>query len=142
MRYSWCVLPAALLAGACVADIRPAALEIPARSTHVRVKPDGGGPVRRVPLEEYVRGAILSEFAPPSGELPLIERMLEVQAVVERNVEEGARLAVLLVGHRVEVHLDRLPQRLERHFDPLRHLSPYFLCVLCASVVIPSCSTN
>ena len=38
-----------------------------------------------MPLEEYVRGTILSEFAPPSGDPADIERMLEVQAVIART---------------------------------------------------------
>ena len=42
-------------------------------------------PAVRVPLEEYVRGTILSEFAPPSGDPGDIERMLEVQAVIART---------------------------------------------------------
>ena len=38
-----------------------------------------------VPLEEYVRGTIISEFAPPTGDPAYVERMLEVQAVIART---------------------------------------------------------
>ena len=41
--------------------------------------------IRKVPLETYVEATILSEFAPPSGEPDVIERMLEVQAVIGRT---------------------------------------------------------
>jgi stage II sporulation protein D (peptidoglycan lytic transglycosylase) len=41
--------------------------------------------IRKVPLETYVQATILSEFAPPSGEPEVIERMLEVQAVIGRT---------------------------------------------------------
>jgi stage II sporulation protein D len=65
---------------------RPEPIEIPARVlTHLRVKSADGTGVRRVALEEYVQAASLSEFAPPSGEPSLVERMLEVQAVIART---------------------------------------------------------
>jgi stage II sporulation protein D len=38
-----------------------------------------------VPLEEYVQGAILSEFAPAAGDPGVVERMFEVQAVIGRT---------------------------------------------------------
>lgn len=41
--------------------------------------------IRRVSLEDYVQAAILSEFAPGSGDPVIVERMLEVQAVVSRT---------------------------------------------------------
>ena len=41
--------------------------------------------VRRVPLEEYVQATVLSEFAPASGEVGVIGRMLEVQAIISRT---------------------------------------------------------
>jgi stage II sporulation protein D len=47
---------------------------------------DGGKPViRAVPLEEYVRASILSEFAPPAGDGAIVEKMLEVQAIITRT---------------------------------------------------------
>ena len=41
--------------------------------------------IRRVPLEEYVAGTIVSELAPPSGDDAVMQRMYEVQAVVART---------------------------------------------------------
>ena len=86
----WC--PCALAAAAVVviagcSDIRPLPIEMPEASVprYVRVKATPKGPVVRVSLEDYVRAAILSEFAPPSGDPGDIERMLEVQAVIART---------------------------------------------------------
>lgn len=44
-----------------------------------------GGAVRTVAIEEYVRGTILSEVAPAAGGPALVERMLQVQAIVART---------------------------------------------------------
>ena len=88
MRYSRCVLAsfAIALSGACMSAIRPQPISIPAGGTaELRIKPAAGGAIMRVPLEEYVRAAIISEFAPPSGEPALVTRMLEVQAVIART---------------------------------------------------------
>ena len=88
MKYSWCVLAASglVLSAACVSGIRPRPIQIPTGSVaHLRVKSAQGGAVRRVPLEDYVRAAVISEFAPPSGDPAVIERMLEVQAVIART---------------------------------------------------------
>jgi stage II sporulation protein D (peptidoglycan lytic transglycosylase) len=41
--------------------------------------------IRKVPFETYVQAAILSEFAPPNGDPGVVERMLEVQAVIGRT---------------------------------------------------------
>ena len=51
----------------------------------VRVKVSPQAAPTRVPLEEYVRGTILSEFAPPGGDPADVERMLHVQAVIART---------------------------------------------------------
>jgi stage II sporulation protein D len=86
----WCLsalaLAAVILTGGC-SDVRPLPIEMPKAAVprYVRVKPTPNGPVVRVPLENYVRAAILSEFAPPSGDPGDIERMLEVQAVIART---------------------------------------------------------
>jgi stage II sporulation protein D len=45
--------------------------------------------VRTVRLERYVEAAILSEFAPASGDADTVERMLEVQAVITRTYAVG-----------------------------------------------------
>ena len=89
MKSLGCVLTLIALAmdSACGGDIRPEPLPVPAASVprFVRVKVSANAAPVRVPLEEYVRGAILSEFAPPSGDPADIERMLEVQAVIART---------------------------------------------------------
>lgn len=41
--------------------------------------------VRSVAFETYVQTTIISEFAPPAGETALVQRMLEVQAIVSRT---------------------------------------------------------
>jgi stage II sporulation protein D len=88
MTWCPCVLAAAavvVIAGC--SDIRPLPIKMPEASVprYVRVKATPKGPVVRVSLEDYVRAAILSEFAPPSGDPGDIERMLEVQAVIART---------------------------------------------------------
>ncbi len=79
----------AIGAAACSAPGRPALPSAPApapRVIRVQVADDGGAPaVRRVPLEAYVQATILSEFAPASGDSAVVERMLEVQAVISRT---------------------------------------------------------
>jgi stage II sporulation protein D len=82
-----CVLAVLALGSACSNDIRPRPVKVPAGSVprFVRVKVSATAAPVRVPLEEYVRGTILSEFAPPSGDPADIERMLEVQAVIART---------------------------------------------------------
>jgi stage II sporulation protein D len=89
MKRWWCafVVAMALSSEGCSTDLRPSPIEIPSTPIprYLRVKPAPGGPVVRVGLEDYVRAAILSEFAPPSGDPRDIERMLEVQAVIART---------------------------------------------------------
>ena len=41
--------------------------------------------IRTVGVEDYVRAAAISEFAPPSGDPQVMEQMLEVQAVIART---------------------------------------------------------
>ena len=80
------MLATAVLTGAC-SDVRPAPIEMPAAPVprFIRVKPAPGAAVVRVALEDYVRAAILSEFAPPNGDPADVGRMLEVQAVIART---------------------------------------------------------
>ena len=54
------------------------------RTIRVQVAEEGNA-VRRVSVEQYVHAAIISEFAPPSGDPALIEQMFEVQAIVGRT---------------------------------------------------------
>ena len=55
------------------------------RVLRVQVTESGVARVRSVPLEDYVRAAAISEFAPASGDPDVVERMLEVQAVISRT---------------------------------------------------------
>ncbi|MDP9323050.1 MAG: SpoIID/LytB domain-containing protein [Acidobacteriota bacterium] len=90
MKWSWCV-PAvvAALAFGCSAPAGRAMLPPtkPSAPATIRVGIRNGNKltIRKVPLEDYVQAAILSEFAPPSGEPAIVERMLEVQAVIGRT---------------------------------------------------------
>jgi stage II sporulation protein D len=86
MKWCSCALAAVLLIAGC-SDVRPLPIKMPEASVprYVRVKPTPNGPVVRVALEDYVRAAILSEFAPPSGDRGEIELMLEVQAIIART---------------------------------------------------------
>ena len=89
MKYLGCALTLIALAldSGCGGEIRPEALPVPAASVprFISVKVSADKAPVSVPLEEYVRGTILSEFAPPSGDPADIERMLEVQAVIART---------------------------------------------------------
>lgn len=76
------------IASACA---RPAGPELPSpappvvATVTVNVTEAGTSVIRKVALEEYVHGAVVSEFAPAAAELPLAERMYEVQAIVTRT---------------------------------------------------------
>jgi stage II sporulation protein D len=52
---------------------------------HIRVRIGVSGPVRTVPLEAYVRTAVLSEVAPDPRDAATGERMLHVQAIIART---------------------------------------------------------
>lgn len=73
---------------ACVSTV-PAGLGRPPLAATVRVR--NAGSVVQVPLEEYVRVVILSEFTPGRGNVEAIARMLEVQAIVSRTYARVAR---------------------------------------------------
>lgn len=78
----------AVATGACSTVPARATLPSAARqfesSLRVQVAEQGNA-VRRVALEQYVQATIISEFAPASGEPEVVERMLEVQAVISRT---------------------------------------------------------
>jgi stage II sporulation protein D len=80
-----------LLLVAAAACVQPQNVELPSLSPpgaptlHVRISEGGQSFVRRIELEEYVHGAIVSEFAPSAAELFHAERMYEVQAIVSRT---------------------------------------------------------
>jgi stage II sporulation protein D len=89
MKNVWSAVAVAMVAlsYACAGGVRPKPIRVtaPYAPKTLRIKLADGGPIRRVALEDYVRAAIISEFAPPSGEPELVERMLEVQAVIART---------------------------------------------------------
>ena len=87
MKYSWCVLAVTVLAltAACATGLRPTRLGLSADiPRQLRIK-TADGAIRRIPLEQYVRAAIISEFAPAAGDPALVERMLEVQSIIART---------------------------------------------------------
>ena len=90
-KVSWCVLLTAVAIGGSACSAAPSRATLPAaavgapRFVRVKVTEGGRSEIRRVALEDYVRAAVISEFAPPSGEPELVERMLEVQAVISRT---------------------------------------------------------
>jgi stage II sporulation protein D len=61
-----------------VAFTAPAQLRIKANER-------GTDRVRDVALEDYVQATVLSEFAPAAEDMGLVERMLEVQAIISRT---------------------------------------------------------
>lgn len=82
---------AVLLSGA-VGCSAPARVRVPAagppapiRVVAVQVLERGAATVRQVPLEEYVQGSIVAEFAPAAAGLALAGRMYEVQAIISRT---------------------------------------------------------
>jgi stage II sporulation protein D len=90
MQRSWCLLALSALAiASCSAPRARTALPSPGSSVpaFIRVGTKEGNriTVRSVRLEEYVQGAILSEFAPAGGDPVVVERMFEVQAVIGRT---------------------------------------------------------
>jgi stage II sporulation protein D len=54
-------------------------------SVRVQLLESGQSVIRDVPLEDYVRATVISEFAPAAGDVNAVERMLEVQAVISRT---------------------------------------------------------
>ena len=73
---------------ACSAPPSRIALPGPRSALHVvtvQVVERGVPSIQRLPLEEYVQGSILAEFAPAAAELAAAERMYEVQAIISRT---------------------------------------------------------
>jgi stage II sporulation protein D len=60
-----------------------------ASNLRVRVVERGVPVIRRVDIEDYATAAALSEVAPASGEVEVVERMLEVQTVIGRTYALG-----------------------------------------------------
>jgi stage II sporulation protein D len=55
------------------------------RDVRVRTTENGWTVIRMVALEDYVRATVLGEFTPAVGDRSLVERMLEVQAIISRT---------------------------------------------------------
>ena len=93
MRTSYLALPLVLvvttISTSCSAPATratlPSARSPEPATIRVGVKEGNRITIRKVPFEDYVRATILSEFAPPNGDADVIERMLEVQAVIGRT---------------------------------------------------------
>ncbi|MDQ3418459.1 MAG: SpoIID/LytB domain-containing protein [Acidobacteriota bacterium] len=86
-RWRVCLVLAALAAGCSSVPARNGltpSVRDQAKPLRVQVAQERNA-VRTVRLEDYVRAAAISEFAPPSGDPELIERMLEVQSVIART---------------------------------------------------------
>jgi stage II sporulation protein D len=90
MKWSTCAL--VLVIATAVACSNPVSkVDLPSAAPRgpafVRVGVTEGGrlSIRTVPFERYVETTILSEFAPPEGNVDTVERMLEVQAVIGRT---------------------------------------------------------
>ena len=89
MRRAPTLLALAVFSASCSAPATRATLpsaRAPEPATiRVGVKEGNRVTIRKVPFETYVQATILSEFAPPSGDPDVVERMLEVQAVIGRT---------------------------------------------------------
>lgn len=91
MKSYACVLLVVIAAGASACSNQVSRAELPSgtpsapASIRIGVMDGGKLTVQTVPLERYVEATILSEFAPPAGDVETVERMLEVQAVIGRT---------------------------------------------------------
>jgi stage II sporulation protein D len=74
----------ALLAAGCAS--RPSLPGPPSPETiRIQVVEGGVEVVRRLPLDDYVAAAALSEFTPAAGDPAVVEAMFEVQAIIART---------------------------------------------------------
>lgn len=86
-RWTLCVALTALAAGCSSVPARNGltpAVRDRAKPLRVQVAQERNA-VRTVRVEDYVRAAAISEFAPPSGDPVLIGQMLQVQTVIART---------------------------------------------------------
>ena len=77
-----------LVAGVCLLVGAPRiAAQRAALPSHVRVQLTARGvaTIQDVPLEDYVAASAVSEFAPPAGDLLVVEQMLEIQSIIGRT---------------------------------------------------------
>ena len=89
MKFCWrtCAVLVALSAGCSTVPARDGLTpRVRDRAKPLRVQvAQQGNAIRTVGVEDYVRAAAISEFAPPSGDPDVMEQMLEVQAVIART---------------------------------------------------------
>jgi stage II sporulation protein D len=89
MKFCWraCAVLVALSAGCSTVPARDGLTpRVRDRAKPLRVQvAQQRNAIRTVGVEDYVRAAAISEFAPPSGDPDVIEQMLEVQAVIART---------------------------------------------------------
>ena len=86
------VLTVVLLTGAAGCSAVPPRVAVPSaepavavRVVAVQVVERGVATIRQVPLEEYVLGSVVAEFAPAVAEAGAVGRMYEVQAIISRT---------------------------------------------------------
>lgn len=58
---------------------------IAGRDVSVNVIESGIAAIRHLPIEEYVAGTLIAEFAPSEGDVQVVEQMYEVQAILSRT---------------------------------------------------------
>ena len=86
MARLWSLAIVLAVSAACVRVPVAPSVPAPQAERFVRVQiAEQGNAVRRISIEDYVQGTIISEFAPPSGEEGTVARMLEVQAILGRT---------------------------------------------------------
>lgn len=74
----------------------------------------GAPTIKEIALEEYVSAAAVSEFAPPAGEMDLVEKMLEIQTII------GRTYAISHLGRHAREGFDLCPTTHCQLFEPGR----------------------
>lgn len=86
VRACWVLLLVAVCAGCSAPPVKAAfASDRVAVPTRLKVHVAQEKAIRTVALEDYVRAAVISEYAPPDEDPRLVQQMLEVQAVIART---------------------------------------------------------
>ncbi|MBA2303256.1 MAG: SpoIID/LytB domain-containing protein [Acidobacteria bacterium] len=88
VRPAMCAMVFAAVTGAACARREPRPELVPGPDPSARLRIQVGedrNAVRVIPLEEYVRGSVLSESAAPSGDPVVAGQMLQVQSIVART---------------------------------------------------------
>ena len=84
LSMAWCGLVCAHLSLTADAGSSAQPTPLPAR-IRVQLIEHGAPAIKEIALEEYVSAAAVSEFAPPAGEIDLVEKMLEIQTIISRT---------------------------------------------------------